>query len=174
MRTKAPWLLVIPFLVFARPTVALLGVGAALAALGLLIRGWSAGTIQKGEALATSGPYAFTRNPLYLGSLLIGIGLSTAGGHIAWPIAFLGFFGMFYVRTMKREAEQLSDLFGPQYADYAKHVPSFLPRPTPYRSGPTGSEGFRWTRYRRYREWEALLGAAAVFVVLAIRLQSGG
>jgi len=174
MRTKAPWLLVVPFLVLARPTVELLGVGAVLAALGLLIRGWSAGTIDKGASLATSGPYAFTRNPLYLGSLLIGVGLTVSGGQWIWPVAFVVFFGTVYVSTMRREAEQLSDRFGIRYAEYASHVPAFLPRLTPFRSEATPDDGFRWSRYRRYREWEALLGAAAAFAVLLLRLRIGG
>jgi len=174
MRTRAPWLLVVPFLILARPTPELLGVGAALATLGLVIRAWSAGTIEKGRVLATSGPYAFTRNPLYLGSFLIGTGLAMAGGHLAWPVAFVAFFGAVYVRTMKREAEELLHLFGTRYRDYAAQVPGFLPRPTPFRSGGSPGEGFRWSRYRRYREWEALLGAAAAFTVLAVRLRVGG
>jgi protein-S-isoprenylcysteine O-methyltransferase Ste14 len=173
MRTKAPWLLVIPFLALARPTPGLLGVGGALAALGLLIRAWSAGTIDKGESLATSGPYGFTRNPLYLGSFLIGIGLTTSGGHLLWPGAFVVFFGTVYISTMRREAQQLSDVYGSQYAEYAAEVPAFLPRLTPYSASAEG-DGFRWSRYRRYREWEALLGAAAAVAVLALRLRVGG
>jgi protein-S-isoprenylcysteine O-methyltransferase Ste14 len=174
VRTKAPWLLVIPFRASARPTAALLLAGGAVTAVGLLLRAWSAGTIDKGESLATSGPYAFTRNPLYLGSFLIGMGLSMAGGHFAWPVAFVAFFGAVYFRTMNRESKELLALFGAWYAEYAAHVPTFLPRLAPYRSESTRGDGFRWSRYRRYREWEALLGAAAAFAVLAISLRSHG
>lgn len=172
MRTKAAWLIVVPFLALARPTPLLLGLGAALATGGLLVRGWSAGTIDKGEALAVSGPYAFTRNPLYLGSFVIGIGLAAAGGHWIWPVAFIAFFGAVYVPTMKREAERLSQLFGSRYAEYAAQVPAFLPRLTPYGSEPTEGGGFQWSRYRRYREWEALLGVVGALLVLTLRVRS--
>jgi protein-S-isoprenylcysteine O-methyltransferase Ste14 len=170
MRTKAGWLIAIPFLVLARPTPELIVVGASLAALGLVIRGWSAGTIEKGESLAVSGPYALTRNPLYLGSSFIGVGLALAGGHWVWPAAFVAFFAAVYMPTMKREAGELSELFGSRYAEYAARVPPFLPRLTPYRPKSTQSDVFQWGRYLRYREWEAALGVTAAFVVLALRL----
>jgi protein-S-isoprenylcysteine O-methyltransferase Ste14 len=173
MRTKAAWLLVVPFLVLTRPTPALLATGGVLAALGLLIRAWSAGTIEKGQSLAVSGPYAFTRNPLYLGSFVIGIGLALTGGHWVWPAAFLVFFGTVYLPTMQREAERLTELFGSRYAEYARQVPTFLPRLTPYRPGPTQEDGFRWSRYLRYREWEALLGVVAALISMAIKVRLG-
>jgi protein-S-isoprenylcysteine O-methyltransferase Ste14 len=164
---RAAWLLVGPFLVFARPTPALVGVGLALAAVGLWIRGWSAGTIHKDERLTTSGPYAFTRNPLYLGSFLIGLGVSIAGGHWIWPALFVAFFATVYGRTMAREAERLVELFGDEYRAYATAVPGFVPRPLPYR-GSAGPQGvrFQWSQYRRHREWEASLGALAAFAFL--------
>src|SRR5690606_23242257 len=74
LRLKAVWLLVVPFLWLCRPTLELVLIGASIAGAGLLLRAWAAGTIHKEEDLTTSGPYAFTRNPLYLGSFLIGIG----------------------------------------------------------------------------------------------------
>jgi len=167
------WLIVLPFLVLARPTPTLLVWGAGLAALGLLIRGWSAGTIEKGEALATTGPYAFTRNPLYLGSFILGVGLALPGGHFVWPVAFAAFFGVVYVPTMRREAERLHDVFGTRYAEYAAQVPAFLPRLRPYQAGPGDVGGFQWSRYLRYREWEALLGAATALAILSLRLRGG-
>jgi len=173
MRTKAAWLIVVPFLVLARPTTGLLIWGAGLAALGLLLRGWSAGTIEKGEALATTGPYAFTRNPLYLGSFILGFGLALSGGHWMWPVAFGAFFWVVYVPTMKREAEQLHDVFGPRYAEYAAQVPTFLPRLSPFRTGSVDEGRFQWSRYLRYREWEALVGAATVLAILFLRLRVG-
>lgn len=174
MRTKAVWLIVVPFLLLARPTPGLLGVGGALAVVGLLIRGWSAGTIEKGVALATTGPYAFTRNPLYLGSFTIGAGLALSGGHWIWPVAFIVFFGTVYVRTINREAEQLRGLFGSRYAEYARQVPAFVPRLIPYRGEDGDGSGFRWSRYLRYREWEALVGTAAAFTALALRSRISG
>ena len=138
--------------------------------MGLLIRGWSAGTIRKEEDLTTSGPYAFTRNPLYMGSLCIGTGLSTAGGHWIWPAVFLTFFAGVYGRTMVGEAERLTELFGYRYVEYAANVPAFVPRLTPYRADRQDvTQGFSWSQYRRNREWEALLGAVAAFAILAMK-----
>ena len=170
LRLKAVWLLVLPFLVFASPTWTLLHVGAVIAALGLAIRGWAAGTIHKDKQLTTSGPYAFTRNPLYLGSFFIGLGVTVAGGHWIWPAIFVVFFLGVYSRTMAREVARLTELHGERYRAYARAVPAFLPRLTPYRPE-EGHEaaGFRPAQYRRNREWEALLGGVATFAFLAAK-----
>jgi protein-S-isoprenylcysteine O-methyltransferase Ste14 len=172
LRLRAVWLIVIPFFWFSVPTFDLLVVGAAFAVLGLWIRGWSAGTILKDEELTMTGPYAFTRNPLYFGSFFLGVGVSIAGGHWIWPTLFLLFYVTVYTRTMTHEAGRLAELFPDEYARYAAEVPGFLPRLSPYSSpgsgeGPAGS--FRWSRYRRNREWEASLGALAAFGLLAAK-----
>jgi protein-S-isoprenylcysteine O-methyltransferase Ste14 len=167
------WLIVLPFLWFSRPTVTLLATGAVVVTIGLWIRAWAAGTIHKDEDLTTTGPYAYTRNPLYLGSLLIGLGVSTAGGHWIWPLTFLLFYFGVYSRTMAAEASHLAQLFPKGYAEYAESVPSFLPRVTPYRAAKISDDaaaGFRWTQYRRNREWEASLGAAAAFTLLVAKV----
>ncbi len=172
LRLRSIWLLVLPFLWFSRPTPTLLVVGVTLAALGLCLRGWSAGTIHKDESLTTTGPYAFTRNPLYLGSFLIGAGVSVSGGHWIWPAAFLLFFGVVYSRTIIGEDHHLAELFGERYREYASRVPPFLPRLKPSRASelPGGvPAGFRWEQYLRNREWEASLGFLAAFGFLAAR-----
>jgi len=170
LRLKAVWLLVVPFLVLARPTPDLLLVGGAVAVLGLLVRAWAAGTIHKESDLTTSGPYAFTRNPLYVGSFLIGVGVTVAGGHWIWTALFVVFFTVVYARTMAYEAGRLTELYGERYRAYARRVPAFLPRPTPYRpERPDASGGFRLSQYRRNREWEALLGGLAAFGFLALK-----
>ena len=170
LRLRAVWLIVLPFFFFSHPTVGLVAGGAVLAAVGLWIRGWSAGTIRKDEELTTSGPYAFSRNPLYVGSLVIGVGVSLAGGHWVWPTVFVLFYTGVYGRTMAHEAARLTEIFGDRYLDYAAHVPGFLPRATPYRSGASGGgSGFRWSQYKRNREWEASLGALAAFGVLLLK-----
>ena len=170
IRTKMVWLLVLPFLWFAQPTRGLLILGAVLAAGGLLIRGWAAGTIHKDEALTTSGPYAYTRNPLYIGSFLIGLGVVLAGGHWIWPALFLAFFLGVYGRTMSGETELLTELFGDRFEHYAENVPALLPRLTPYRpQQPDVAGGFRLRQYKRNNEWEALLGVGAAFAFLATK-----
>lgn len=174
LRTRAVWLIVLPFFVFARPTVPLLLVGAALSVFGLWIRGWSAGTIHKNQALTVTGPYAYTRNPLYVGSFLIGLGVSVAGGHWVWPLVFLVFYASVYRDTIAHEASRLTELFGDAYREYAANVPGFVPRATPWRRGAVEHGGeFRWSQYRWNREWEALLGALAAFGILTARALLG-
>lgn len=170
LRLKAAWLIAFPFFLFSRPTVELVSIGAVLAVVGLWIRGWSAGTIHKDEELTTAGPYAYTRNPLYVGSFVIGVGVSLAGAHWLWPTLFLVFYAGVYGRTMAHEAARLTDLFGDRYLEYAAHVPGFVPRATPYRAGDSGGgRGFRWSQYKRNREWEASLGALGAFGVLLLK-----
>jgi len=169
LRLRAVWLLVLPFLWLARPTPLLLGIGAALGLLGLFIRAWAAGTIHKEKELTTTGPYAFTRNPLYVGSFFLGLGITIAGGHWIWPTLFLLFFVAVYGRTMSGEATLLGDLFGERFQHYAAHVPAFAPRLTPYRAPGVTGGGFVLRQYRRNREWEAGLGALAGFAFLAAK-----
>ena len=169
LRLKLVWLLVIPFLWFASPTPSSLLAGFALGVVGLAIRAWAAGTIQKEAQLTTTGPYAYTRNPLYIGSLVLGVGITLGGGRLAWVGLFLGFYLAVYTRTMAGEVRLLAELFGERYEHYAGHVPAFLPKLTPYRAPDGTGEGFSLGRYRRNNEWEAALGFALVFGYLAVR-----
>jgi len=169
IRLRAVVLLILLYLWLASPTLALLGAGAPLVLAGLLLRGWAAGTIEKERELATGGPYGFTRNPLYLGSLLLGAGIAVAGGHWAWPALFLGFFTAVYVPTMASEHRLLVELFGDRYRAYAAQVPALVPRLSPWREPGTEADGFRWVRYLRNREWEAALGAVTAVAFLALK-----
>ena len=169
LRLKLVWLLVIPFLWFASPTASSILVGVALGLVGLLIRGWAAGTIRKEEQLTTTGPYAYTRNPLYIGSLVLGVGITLGGGHLTWVALFLVFYLVVYTRTMVGESRLLTELFGERYARYAGQVPAFFPRLTPYRGPDDTGGGFSLIRYRRNNEWEAVLGFVLVFGYLTVR-----
>jgi protein-S-isoprenylcysteine O-methyltransferase Ste14 len=165
------WLLVVPFLWLARPTPASLAVGGILALLGAALRGWAAGTIRKERELSTTGPYAHTRNPLYLGSFLIGAGVSVAGGRWELALLFLVFFAWVYGRAIRAEARLLGERFGERYAEYARSVPLFVPRVAPYRDSlGAAPDGFTLARWRRNREYEALLGVIAGFAFLAAKL----
>lgn len=167
LRLRAVWLLVLPFLWFARPTPGLLAVGLGLGLTGLSIRGWAAGTIHKEKELTTTGPYAFTRNPLYVGSFFLGLGITLAGGGWIWPALFLVFYVGVYGRTMAGERELLTELFGNRYLAYAANVPAVWPRLTPWREGADAGGGFTWRQYMRNREWEAALGALLGYGFLA-------
>lgn len=137
IRLRSVWVLVPLYLFFARPTIPLMIAGLVVALGGVLIRGWAAGSIRKNKVLTTHGPYAFTRNPLYFGSFLIGIGFGIASG-VLWILAlFLVFFFVIYGKTMRREEKRLGELFGEEFDRYAGAVPRFLPRFAP-RSDVTG------------------------------------
>ena len=160
----------IAYLIFSQPTIGLLEAGAAIALAGLAVRGWAAGYLDKNQRLATAGPYSHTRNPLYLGSLLMGSGFAVAGGSWALGVAFLVLFLLVYWPVMRREADFLRQTFPDVYPRYASAVPLLFPRPFAARPPASAGERFRWTRYKQNREHEAALGYIAGVVFLALKL----
>ena len=156
------------FILLAKPTPLTLTAGAAISILGLGMRAWASGHIRKNDALATSGPYAYTRNPLYLGSFLLGLGFTIASAR--WPLAllFVAVFLGIYFPVMRVEASTLKELFGESYQRYARYVPLFLPRPTPYRDG-SPENRFDAGLYMRYREYRAGLGLLILWGVLVFK-----
>jgi len=173
LRLRAVWLLIIPFYIFASPTTDLIWWGAGVSTAGLALRAWAAGSIRKDRELATAGPYAHTRNPLYLGSFILGVGVTIAGGQWVLGVAFLSFFILVYRATVFREAGELEARFGESYRVYAAQVPSVLPRVIAHcgERSESAPMGFSGERYMRNREWEAALGAAAAFGALALKLR---
>lgn len=156
------------FMFLAKPRPATLAVGAVVSLLGLGLRGWAAGHIRKNDALATSGPYAYTRNPLYLGSFLLGLGFTIAAAR--WPLAllFVALFLGIYFPVMRVEASTLIKLFGESYRQYAREVPLFLPRLTGYRND-VNEHRFNTQLYLRYREYRAGLGLLIGWGVLVLK-----
>lgn len=155
------------FLFFAQPTVWTLVVGAIVALPGLALRAWASGHLRKNEALATTGPYAYTRNPLYLGSFLAGLGFTIAAGRVFLSIIFVIMILGIYLPVMRVESETLSELFGKKYARYAAEVPLLLPRLSPYRR--QNEAKFDRDLYFRYREYRASLGALIAWALLALK-----
>ena len=174
-RLKLIWLLILPFFYFAHPTATLLIWGGTSTMVGALIRGWAAGCIRKERHLCTSGPYAITRNPLYLGSFFVGVGVTMAGGQWLFLLAFLIFFGWAYGKTMRAETIRLEELFGDVFRDYRRAVPALIPRLTPYRRPDSTDEagpapGFSFRMYWGNREYQAALGILAGFAFLIIKM----
>jgi phospholipid methyltransferase len=158
------------YLIFARPSVSLLIAGGVVALAGVAIRALAAGYLEKNQRLITSGPYARTRNPLYLGSLLIGAGFAIAGGRWILGLAFVALFLLIYLPVMRRESDFLRREFAGLYDEYAASVPLFLPRLSAWHSASTGAVKFRWDQYRKNREYEAALGYAAGIIFLALKI----
>ena len=157
------------FLFFAKPTPKALIIGAVLSLLGLALRAWAAGHIRKNAQLATSGPYAFTRNPLYLGSFLLGLGFTIASGRLLLGVVFAALFLGIYFPVMRVEASTMGQLFGSQYDAYKQSVPLFFPRLTPYRESGAIANRFDGTLYVRYREYRAAFGLVIAWGLLLIK-----
>ncbi len=166
-RTRVPagFLAMAAYLWFARPTTATVAAGGAVAALGLGLRAWAAGHLEKNRSLATSGPYAHTRNPLYVGTLVAGVGFAIAGGE-AWIGAVLvGFFLLGYLPVVEEEESHLAEIL-PGYEEYRRRVPRLWPSLAPrYRDG----KSFRIALYRRNREYQALLAFLVVLTLLIVK-----
>jgi protein-S-isoprenylcysteine O-methyltransferase Ste14 len=165
-RVPLGFLLGAAYLLFCRPTVKLLMAGGMVAAAGVALRAYAAGHLAKNQKLATSGPYAWTRNPLYLGSSLMGAGFALAGGNWILALACLTLFAAIYWPVIRREEDYLRGEFGEDYDHYAQSVPLFLPR---FRQ-PEGDEKFHWKQYRKNHEYEAFLGYLALMIFLGFRI----
>ena len=173
LRLPLGFLLGILYLIFARPTELGLAVGGAIALVGVLVRAWASGHITKNEKLATTGPYAHTRNPLYFGSFLIAAGFAVAA-HWSLLLLVLGFFVLVYAPTMERERANIRERFPEAYDEYSKNVPGFLPRPTPWRSTePVEAGGFSSALYMKHGEWKAGLTYVLVMAWLFWRTRQG-
>ena len=149
------------------PTPSSLLAGGLLLLPGLLLRGLASGHVQKDRMLTTSGPYAYTRNPLYLGSIIIAAGFAVAA-RSGWIPAILVFiFVLIYVPVIAGEERYLRQTF-PEYDDYARHVPRFAMRFTRY--GKQIGE-FSSQRYWKHREYQAVIGCIAVLAILLVKLK---
>jgi protein-S-isoprenylcysteine O-methyltransferase Ste14 len=162
LRVPCGFLLVAAFAWFAAPTPGSLAIGLPVAAAGLLLRGWAAGHLAKNERLATSGPYAHVRNPLYIGTLTVAAGLAICSREPLLAALFGAVFALVYLPAIELEEQHLRKLF-PEYAQYAERVPMLAPR---FRGEGAGAR-FRWALYRRNEEYQALLGLLAGAAFLA-------
>jgi protein-S-isoprenylcysteine O-methyltransferase Ste14 len=153
-------------LFFAEPTSSSLIWGGVFALLGELIRIWASGHIEKTQKLATGGPYAHTRNPLYVGSVLMAIGLLAAARHPVSVTAGAIYLAVFYPVIIREEAAFLRAKFGDAYREWAKHVPIFIPRLTP--GGPRETK-FQTSRLAANHEWRTVLGLVLLGAFLVWR-----
>ncbi|HKQ86049.1 MAG TPA: isoprenylcysteine carboxylmethyltransferase family protein [Candidatus Acidoferrales bacterium] len=167
-RVRTGYPVALLFLVLASPTPRVILIGAFVSAFGLAIRGYASGYLRKDRDLATSGPYARARNPLYLGSAILAAGFVVAG-HSVWAgILVALYFSVFYYAVMRNEEEDLRKRFGTPFDEYAKRVPLLFPSLTAKSSGPATS--FSWSQYSRNREYKALIGTALGVGVMWLRM----
>ena len=144
-------------------------IGASVSLFGLALRAWAAGHIRKNAKLATSGPYAFTRNPLYLGSFLLGLGFTIASGRLLLGVLFAALFLGIYLPVMRVESSHMAELFGREFETYKRAVPLFFPRVTPFRHNESAGNKFDGSLYLRYREYRAALGLVIAWGLLLIK-----
>lgn len=163
-RVPAGWAIGVLVVALARPSPSSLLLGLPLAVLGEVLRLWASGHIEKTKSLATGGPYAHSRNPLYVGSLLIAFGVAVAGASPWVVLAVAAYFLAFYPSVMREEAAFLAAKFPEEHTAWAAAVPLFWPRPTP--GGPRSSR-FAWSRVGMNREWRT---AAALPLLAALLL----
>ncbi|MGB8011465.1 MAG: isoprenylcysteine carboxylmethyltransferase family protein [Terriglobales bacterium] len=166
IRVPLGFLLAIVYIWLAHPTKISLLAGVLVLLPGLALRGRASGHVQKDKQLTTSGPYAYTRNPLYLGSLLLAAGFAIAARSY-WMVAImLLMFAAIYIPVIVGEERYLRQAF-PEYDDYARHVPRLLPRLTAYGSQ---QSAYSSARYWKHREYQASIGCAVILAILVAKL----
>ena len=158
------------FLVFAKPTVLSLAVGGGVAVIGLLIRTWASGHIRKASVLAVTGPYAYTQNPLYLGSFILGVGFAIVANVWWLAILFVALFIGIYLPVMRVETDDMRRIFGDQFDEYKRSVPLFVPRRKPWKK--SGGK-FDFHLYLQYREYRAAIGAIVALAILSAKAYLG-
>lgn len=165
-RVRLGYFVAIAVLIFARPSPKSIVIGAGIGIFGLLLRAYAAGFLKKQEVLTTTGPYAFTRNPLYFGSSILAAGAAWAM-HSWISAAVLGlYFGIVYYVVMRREEGELRGHFGNDFEQYAKSVPLFFPRLLPVKTQGNSAGVFSLAQYRKNHEYQAALGFVFLLALL--------
>jgi protein-S-isoprenylcysteine O-methyltransferase Ste14 len=160
LRVPFGFILVTAFLWLSAPSETSLALGLPVSILGLALRAWAAGHLEKNTTLADGGPYTYVRNPLYIGTLLTAAGLVIASRRWELGVIFAAVFLLIYLPVVELEEQHLRQLF-PEYIDYATRVPKLIPR-----LGGSSSKRFRWSIYSKNQEYQALLGFLAGATVL--------
>lgn len=167
IRVPLGFLFAAVYIWLAHPTWYSIAAGCAVAAPGIWLRAIAAGFVKKNRELTTTGPYAYTRNPLYLGSIIIALGFAVASLNlwVAVPIVLL-FFAI-YLPVIRSEEAYLGSVF-PDFEQYMKAVPRLIPRLTAAGGAQRGT--FSKELYWKHREYNALVGSAAMMLALALKI----
>jgi len=172
-RVRLGYPLAVAVLFLARPTPRSVLLGGILGLFGLFVRAYAAGYLHKQEMLTTTGPYAHTRNPLYLGSAILALGAGIATNSWFSASIVVLYFVIFYSIVMRREEKELLARHGAQFEEYARAVPLFFPRITAAKLVGKSSGTFSLAQYRKNHEWQAALGflllLAALLVIWRLR-----
>ena len=166
VRVPVSFLAAVVYVWLARPSWPSLLIGTLVIVPGLVLRAFASGHVQKDKQLTTSGPYAYTRNPLYLGSLIMAAGFAAAARSWLIVALMLVVFLLIYGPVIAGEERFLRQAF-PEYEDYIRSVPRILPRLTPYR---TQTSEYSSARYWEHREYQASLGCLVMLAILAAKV----
>jgi protein-S-isoprenylcysteine O-methyltransferase Ste14 len=167
-RVRLGYPLAILVLALARPTLRSILIGALVGVIGLLVRALAAGHLHKQEILTVTGPYAYTRNPLYLGSAILTVGAAIATWSWAAAATLCVYFALFYSVVMRREEQELRLQHGAAFDDYAAAVPLFFPRFSPAKLGAGASGSFSIAQYKKNREYRAAVGFLLLLGLLVV------
>ncbi len=165
IRVPLGFVLAALYLWLAKPDWNSIVIGTVIVATGLAIRASAAGHVVKSLELTTSGPYAYTRHPLYLGSLIMAAGFAVAGRSLWVVLAIVVLFLVVYIPVIRLEEDYLRGAYHERFDEYARAVPLLVPRLSAYRRG--GS--FSRERYLKNREYNALAGSAAMVAALILK-----
>jgi protein-S-isoprenylcysteine O-methyltransferase Ste14 len=157
-RVRLGYILAVFVLWFARPVPEYVAIGAAIGLVGLWLRAYAAGYLHKQEKLTVTGPYAHTRNPLYLGSAILALGAGVATKSWISGAILLLYFAVVYSVVMRREEGELLRQHSAAFQAYAAAVPLFLPRMTAVRMPGTNEGQFSLAQYKKNHEYRAALG----------------
>lgn len=166
-RVFGGFLIAFAYLYFSRPTLNTLIPGILIAFAGLLLRAWACGHLRKSSELDISGPYAYTRNPLYVGTFMVALGFGLASGSWWLFIVVNAFIASIYFPVMNVEAEELEKRLGEEYRDYSTNVPLLIPRLTPWKKS---ARRFDFSLYLKNGEQSAAIGMLVAAAVLFFKV----
>ena len=167
LRVRVGLFLAIAVVLLSRPTWTSILLGVLISIFGLVIRAWASGHLRKEKTLAVSGPYCYSRNPLYVGNFLLGIGI-VVGARSWWVLGlFVVYYGVFYPLIIRRERDRMRKLFPQQYKEYGKRVPLFFPS---IRKHLPAEGKFSRSLYKQNKEYRALQGTLLIWLILAAKL----
>jgi protein-S-isoprenylcysteine O-methyltransferase Ste14 len=169
IRVPLGFLFAVFYIWIARPSWISIALGVAIAMPGIVVRTLASGHVKKNEELTTTGPYAYVRNPLYLGSLIMAIGFAVAAQSVWVLLIMVAMFFAIYLPVIRSEETFLRRSF-PTFDEYAQNVPRLLPRLHAFNRG---AGAFSSQLYWQHREYNAILGTAALMAALAAKLMWG-
>lgn len=169
-RVKMGYVFAILFLVLAEPSYLTMSQGLVIALVGAAIRTWASGVIVKNNELAKTGPYAIVRNPLYVGSFIMGFGVAFMAGSRTLITFFVIFFVFVYGALVRSEEKFLLSRYGDDFLKYCRQVPRFIPEPWKIKSAPALYDVNRMLfKHKEWKAWLGLLGAGGFLMFVAHR-----